>query len=73
MAKEDRVTIKIPRPLYVKLSKVTEGSSFNSVTDFVIYVLRDVISVKTKGRESESLTKKEVAAIKERLKNLGYL
>ncbi len=72
MARENRVTIKIPRPLYTRLSKVTENSGFSSVTGFVIYVLRDLISVKTKGQENESLTKKEVSVIRERLKNLGY-
>jgi len=71
--KEKRVTIKIPQPLYAKLSKVIEDSSFNSVTDFIIYVLRDVISAKAAKEEAETLTKEEVAHIRERLKNLGYL
>lgn len=73
MKKEDRVTIKIPRPLYLKLGKIIKDSSFNSVTDFIIYVLRDLISAKIEKRESESLTKKEIGIIRERLKSLGYL
>lgn len=73
MAKEERVTIKIPRPLYVKIKEVIRGSSYNSATDFVIYVLRDVISAKTKKPKGEGLTEKEIALIKQRLKNLGYL
>lgn len=73
MKKEERVTIKIPRPLYEKLRKVIEGSSFNSVTDFIIYVLRDVISEKTTNKERADLTQKEITIIKKRLKNLGYL
>lgn len=73
MKKEERVTIKIPRQLYVKLCKVIEGSSFNSVTDFVIYVLRDLVSAKAEKPEGESLTGEEITLIRERLKNLGYL
>lgn len=73
MVKEERVTIKIPRPLYLKIKKVIEGSSYNSVTDFIIYVLRDVISAKTEKKGSGDLTRKEIALIKQRLKNLGYL
>lgn len=73
MVKEARVTIKIPRTLYAKVKKVIEGSSYNSVTDFVIYVLRDVIAEETEKSEVESLTKKEIELIRKRLKNLGYL
>ena len=71
---EPRVTIKIPRPLYERISKSIEGSGFSSVTDFIVYVLRDVMS--GAGAEEErngDFTKDEIEAIKQRLKNLGYL
>ena len=41
---ESRVTIKIPRPLYERILKSIEGSGFSSATDFIVYVLRDVMS-----------------------------
>jgi metal-responsive CopG/Arc/MetJ family transcriptional regulator len=73
MKKEHRkVTLKIPRPLYDKLSKIIEGSGFNSVTEFVVYILRDLLSSKIVEREP-SLSKKEIEMIKKRLKSLGYL
>jgi len=37
---KDKVTLKIPRPLYDNLSEVIRESGFNSVTEFVVYVLR---------------------------------
>ncbi len=67
-----KVTLKIPRPLYDKLSKIIEGSGFNSVTEFVVYILRDLLSSKIVEREP-SLSKKEIEMIKKRLKSLGYL
>jgi len=71
---EPRVTIKIPRPLYERISKSIEGSGFSSVTDFIVYVLRDVMSGAGARQESaDELTKDEIDAIKQRLKNLGYL
>lgn len=73
MPAQERVTIKIPKPLYSKIRKVIEGSSYNSVTDFVIYVLRDVIAAEKGKEKSIGLTKREIALIKQRLKNLGYL
>jgi len=72
MAKEkDKVTIKIPRPLYKKLQAIIEGSGYNSVTDFIVFVLRDLIA---SSRTSESgWDEKDLQEIKKRLKNLGYL
>ncbi|MEO0254397.1 MAG: CopG family transcriptional regulator [candidate division WOR-3 bacterium] len=69
---KDKVTIKIPRPLYEKLKKIIEGTGFRSVNEFVIYVLRDLLSIKEKDKEEIELTKEEIKKIKERLKNLGY-
>ncbi len=72
---EPRVTIKIPRPLYERILKSIEGSGFSSATDFIVYVLRDVMSGagnKTHDCDGE-LTREELEAIKQRLRNLGYL
>jgi len=69
---KDKVTIKIPRPLYENLRKIIAGGGFNSVTDFIVYVLRDLISSKSVEKEP-SLTKEEIEMIKKRLKFLGYL
>ncbi len=66
------VTIKIPRPLYENLSKIIEESGFHSVTEFIVYVLRDLISSRETIMES-SLSNKEIELIKKRLKSLGYL
>jgi hypothetical protein len=68
---KDRVTLKIPRPLYVKLQTVIEGSGFRSVNEFVVYVLRDLVSLR-QGETEKDLSKDEIEAIKQRLKNLGY-
>jgi metal-responsive CopG/Arc/MetJ family transcriptional regulator len=69
---KEKVTIKIPKPLYQNLSEIIEGSGFNSVTEFVVYVLRDLISSRTVQKEP-SLSKKEIEIVKKRLKSLGYL
>jgi len=68
----DKVTIKIPRPLYDKLSQVIEGAGYNSVTDFVVYVLRDIASTHALS-ETEPYTEDELIKVKERLRSLGYL
>ena len=69
---KDKVTIKIPRQLYENLSTIIEGGGFHSVTEFIVYVLRDLISSKSVKKEP-SLTKEEIEMVKKRLKSLGYL
>lgn len=77
-----KATIKIPRALYNRLREIIEGSGFDSVTDFVVYVLRDLAASErgTAGVSSgggdqgkEGLTQQEIEAVRKRLKSLGYL
>ena len=70
--KHDKVTIKIPRPLYNRVQQLIDDSGFNSPTDFIVYVLRDVLSEKGVGN-AEKFTPEELAAIKDKLRRLGYL
>jgi len=67
----DRVTLKIPRPLYDKLKGAVEGTGFRSVNEFVTYVLRDLVA--EKGDAPAALTQREIELIRARLRNLGYL
>jgi hypothetical protein len=69
--RESKVTVKIPRPLYRKVQLVVDGSGFNSPTDFIVYVLRDLM-----GEAEEhpgEFTQEELDGVKRKLKNLGYL
>ena len=69
---EPRVTLKIPRPLYQRLAVLIEGGGFSSVTEFVVYVLRDLVAHQ-EGETSPSLSAREIEAIRKRLKTMGYL
>jgi len=72
------VTLKIPRPLYEQLKQVIEGSGFHSVTEFAVYVLRDLVSHhgaprKVSEADVDALSPEEIEAIRKRLESLGYL
>jgi len=66
----DKVSLKIPRPLYDKIKTVIEESGFSSVNEFVVYVLRDLLSAK--ALDKKELSAEEIEAIRQRLKSLGY-
>ncbi|MCZ6597853.1 MAG: CopG family transcriptional regulator [Planctomycetota bacterium] len=69
--RESKVTVKIPRPLYRKIQQVVAGAGFNSPTDFIVYVLRDLMG-EAEEHPSE-FTQEELDDVKRKLKNLGYL
>ncbi len=67
-----KVTLKIPRPLYDKITKVIEGSGYNSVTDFVVYVMRDMVASSEISHNQPDETI-QIHSVKQRLRALGYL
>ncbi len=75
--RESKVTVKIPRPLYRKIQQVVEDSGFNSPTDFIVYVLRDLMGEAEAGAEAHGgaleFNQDELEEVKRKLKNLGYL
>ncbi len=68
----EKVTLKIPRPLYEKIADVIEGAGYNSVTDFVVYVLRDLVATHEISAEN-SVGAAEMEQVKQRLRSLGYM
>ncbi len=75
--RESKVTVKIPRPLYRKIQAVVGDSGFSSPTEFIVYVLRDLMgetpSLPPAAPSSESFNESEIEEIRRKLKNLGYL
>ncbi|MHC5034024.1 MAG: CopG family transcriptional regulator [Planctomycetota bacterium] len=70
----DKVTLKIPRPLYNRLRQLIAGTGFNSVTEFAVFVLRDVASPSERAAPlGDTLTQAEIEAVRQRLRKLGYL
>jgi Arc/MetJ-type ribon-helix-helix transcriptional regulator len=65
-------TIEIPESLFERLIVRIQGTSFQSVSDYVANVLREKLASEEK-EDSTRYTREEEEKIKERLKALGYL
>ena len=65
-------TISIPTPLAEKIKKRIQGTGFTSLSSYVTYVLREVISG-TEEKNEEVFSKEDEERVKERLRTLGYL
>ncbi|MHA1271679.1 MAG: CopG family transcriptional regulator [Candidatus Helarchaeota archaeon] len=67
-------TVSIPKPLAEKIKKRMEGTGFNSISSYVTYILREVITnIEAEEQEREAFSKEEEEKVKERLRNLGYI
>ncbi|KSW10773.1 hypothetical protein CF15_08330 [Pyrodictium occultum] len=67
-------TVSIPVSLYERIQRLIEGTGFTSVSQFVTYVLREVVAEMEEERlRSGEVGEEEKKAILERLRRLGYL
>jgi Arc/MetJ-type ribon-helix-helix transcriptional regulator len=67
-------TVSIPVGLHDRLLKLIEKKkSFKSVSDYVTYVLREVVAMHESKEVPEAFTSEDIEQIKSRLKALGYL
>ena len=68
-------TVSIPIQLHKKIEERIKDTGFNSVSAYVVYVLRQVISSteKKEEKDEEVFSKEDEEKVKERLRGLGYL
>jgi len=66
-------TISIPTPLANKIKERIKNTGFNSLSSYVVYVLREVISNVEDDEQETAFSKDDEEKVKERLRALGYL
>ena len=72
--KVEYTTVSIPKPLVEKIKDRVKGTGFSSVSSYVTYVLRQVISsIEEEERTKQAFTKEEEEKVKQRLRDLGYI
>jgi len=60
--------------LYNRIKELIKGTGFTSVSQFVTYVLREIVAEMEREKlESEGISEEEKQKIIERLKRLGYI
>lgn len=66
---EETKRISIPSSLYRKIEGKIKETGFTSVDDYVVYVLREILS----EDEEDEFTEEDEEKVRERLRSLGYL
>jgi Arc/MetJ-type ribon-helix-helix transcriptional regulator len=67
-------TVSIPVSLHDRIHElIVKKKSFKSVSDYVTYVLREVVVMHESDEVPEAFTSEDVEQIRSRLRALGYL
>ncbi len=66
-------TVSIPVTLYNRIKNLIKDTGFTSVSDYVTYVLREIVAMHEAAKSEEPFTPEDVERIKRKLKALGYL
>ncbi|MCE4610236.1 MAG: ribbon-helix-helix domain-containing protein [Desulfurococcales archaeon] len=66
-------TVSIPVTLYERLREIIKDTGFTSVSQFVTYILREVVATYESQEDDIDLPEESKKQILERLKRLGYL
>ena len=71
---EKYTTVSIPVQLHKRIKKlIEENPGFKSVSDYVTYVLREVVTMHESKKVPTPFSAEDLESIKERLRALGYL
>ena len=66
-------TVSIPVTLHNRIKELIKDTGFTSVSQYVTYVLREVVSSHEEAKHEEPFTEEDKKKIIERLKRLGYI
>ena len=67
-------TVSIPKPLIEKIKQRMKGTGFPSVSSYVTYILRQVISSIEENKQlKQAFSKEDEEKVKQRLRDLGYI
>lgn len=66
-------TVSIPVTLYNRIKELIRGTGFTSVSQYVTYVLREVLAAREEAGYDEPFTEEDRKRIIEKLRRLGYI
>lgn len=72
--KENEFTeVSIPTPLFKQIEKRIESTDFESVSDYITYVIEEILSDTEEEEKEEAFSEEDEEKVKDRLRALGYL
>ena len=69
---EEKKAVFLPAVLYGRIEERVHATEFNSVTDYVTYVMEEILR-EEESEEEPTFSEEEEEEVKKRLRALGYL
>jgi len=69
---EEVIAVSIPKSLFKKLEDKIKGTSFSSVSSYVIFLLNEDVSQGEK-RTTQAFSREDEEKVEDRLRALGYI
>lgn len=70
---EEKKAVFLPAELYSRIEERVRATEFNSVEDYVTFVLEEILKDESEEEEEPVFSKAEEEEVKKRLRALGYL
>jgi len=71
--KSKYTTVSIPVTLYNRIKELIKDTGFTSVSQYVTYILREVVAAHEEAKYKEVFSEEDRRKIIEKLKRLGYI
>ena len=70
----DKISFSIPKELVEKLKKRAEKTGFDSLSDYITYILRQVLSrIEAEESQKGESSEKKIEEVKQTLRDMGYI
>ncbi|EEZ93251.1 MAG: hypothetical protein BJBARM4_0181 [Candidatus Parvarchaeum acidiphilum ARMAN-4] len=73
MEEQKFTTVSIPKPLADKAKQLIEKTGFTSLSSFVEYLLREIVSESNEGKKKSEGKDERVLDLEDKLRKLGYM
>ncbi|MCL5107031.1 MAG: ribbon-helix-helix domain-containing protein [Candidatus Parvarchaeota archaeon] len=73
MEEQKFTTVSIPKPLADKAKKLIEKTGFTSLSSFVEYLLREIVSESNEDKKGREGKDQQVLDLEDKLRKLGYM
>lgn len=73
MEEQKFTTVSIPKPLADKAKRFIEKTGFTSLSSFVEYLLREIVSESKENKKGNKEKDEQVLDLEDKLRRLGYM
>ncbi len=71
--KKEKKALFLPAELYDRIEERVKATEFNSISEYVIFVMEEVLKEEEEDEGEKALSKEDEKDVRDRLRSLGYV